>query len=524
MSSRISSVSCLKYLNRRKPFKKINASCKFSSDVQKTDSFKQPPLTEPLPNLPNVIYSKKNFKSEKTELTKLSNGIRVATEASHGEFCTVGVAISSGCRYEVPYPNGINHFLEKLAFSTTVNFPGDNQIVDEIEKYNGLCDAQCSRDVAMYAASFNRKHVDEMIKVLADVVLRSRMTDEEISSARKMIQFEHDTLKLRPEQDVLLENLVHMAAFKCNTLGMSKLCPPENIPKIDRQILLTYMKNHYEPERIVVGGVGVNHEKLVDSVQKYFVDQKPIWNNEKLDTITVDNSIPQYTGGIIMDACEIPPFPGPSGLAVLSHLVVGLESVPMIKNQQDFIASCVINIIMGGGGAFSAGGPGKGMYTRLYRNVLNRYGWLFSATAYNYAYVDSGLFCIHASTEPKYVSEMVKVIVSEMVNMAGSIQREEFSRAKKQLQSLLLMNLEARPIIFEDMVRQVLASGYRKRPEELLQDIENVTEEDIIKVAKQMLDTPITVVARGDISRLPPIEQIQELLTLKPQGKFFGRF
>lgn len=33
------------------------------------------------------------------------------------------------------------------------------------------------------------------------------------------------------------------------------------------------------------------------------------------------------------------------------------------------------------------------------------------------------------------------------------------------------MNLEARPIVFEDMVRQILACGYRKRPEELLQEI-----------------------------------------------------
>lgn len=38
----------------------------------------------------------------------------------------------------------------------------------------------------------------------------------------------------------------------------------------------------------------------------------------------------------------------------------------------DFVATCVLNMMMGGGGSFSAGGPGKGMYTRLYTNVLNR--------------------------------------------------------------------------------------------------------------------------------------------------------
>ena len=61
----------------------------------------------------------------------------------------------------------------------------------------------------------------------------------------------------------------------------------------------------------------------------------------------------------------------------------------MFNDEKDFVASCVLNMIMGGGGSFSAGGPGKGMYSRLYLNVLNRYHFMFNATAYNqsYAYV-----------------------------------------------------------------------------------------------------------------------------------------
>ena len=45
---------------------------------------------------------------------------------------------------------------------------------------------------------------------------------------------------------------------------------------------------------------------------------------------------------------------------------------PDVQEEKDFIATCVLNMMMGGGGSFSAGGPGKGMYTRLYLNVLNR--------------------------------------------------------------------------------------------------------------------------------------------------------
>lgn len=39
-----------------------------------------------------------------------------------------------------------------------------------------------------------------------------------------------------------------------------------------------------------------------------------------------------------------------------------------------------------------------------------------------------------------------------------------YQRAKTQLQSMLLMNLESRPVVFEDIARQVLATGMRRSP------------------------------------------------------------
>ena len=52
-----------------------------------------------------------------TELTKLSNGVRVASETcGHGETATVGVWIDTGSRDETPRNNGVAHFLEHMAF------------------------------------------------------------------------------------------------------------------------------------------------------------------------------------------------------------------------------------------------------------------------------------------------------------------------------------------------------------------------------------------------------------------------
>lgn len=156
------------------------------------------------------------------------------------------------------------------------------------------------------------------------------------------------------------------------------------------------------------------------------------------------------------------------------------------------------------------------MYTRLYTHVLNRYHWMTSATAYNHAYSDSGLFCIHASSHPKQLRDLVNVIVKEAFNMYNSSLPEvELKRAKSQLSSMLLMNLESRPVIFEDVARQVLSHGLRRNPKFFMDKIAAVTEDDIKRVACRLLKSKPSVAALGDLKQLPPIEDFETALTSK---------
>lgn len=53
-------------------------------------SFNQPSLSESLPGLPNAIYSTVKAQEQVTFVTRLQNGLRVASENRFGQFCTVG--------------------------------------------------------------------------------------------------------------------------------------------------------------------------------------------------------------------------------------------------------------------------------------------------------------------------------------------------------------------------------------------------------------------------------------------------
>lgn len=128
-----------------------------------------------------------------------------------------------------------------------------------------------------------------------------------------------------------------------------------------------------------------------------------------------------------------PPCPHRRGLHLSPLTPPAPPSTPVSPQEGDFIPFAVLNMMMGGGGSFSAGGPGKGMFTRLYLNVLNRWvgravsrcvgalaqlsplwavtpflcprrhHWMYNATSYHHSYEDTGLLCIHASADPRQV-------------------------------------------------------------------------------------------------------------------------
>uniref|UniRef100_A0A8C6E4G2 Mitochondrial-processing peptidase subunit alpha n=1 Tax=Moschus moschiferus TaxID=68415 RepID=A0A8C6E4G2_MOSMO len=468
------------------------------------------PLSSPLPGVPKPVFATVDGQEKfETKITTLDNGLRVASQNKFGQFCTVGILINSGSRYEAKYLSGIAHFLEKLAFSSTDRFDSKDEILLALEKHGGICDCQTSRDTTMYAVSADSKGLDTVVGLLADVVLHPRLTDEEIEMTRMAVQFELEDLNMRPDPEPLLTEMLHEAAYRENTVGLHRFCPAENIGKMDREVLHSYLRNYYTPDRMVLAGVGVEHAQLVECARKYLLGTCPAWGAGA--PVHVDRSVAQYTGGIVklerdMSNVSLGPTPFPE----LTHIMIGLESCSFLEG--DFIPFAVLNMMMGGGGSFSAGGPGKGMFTRLYLNVLNRHHWMYNATSYHHSYEDTGLLCIHASADPRQVREMVEIITREFVLMAGTVDVVELERAKTQLMSMLMMNLEARPVIFEDVGRQVLATRSRKLPHELCTLIRNVKPEDIKRVASKMLRGKPAVAALGDLSELPAYEHVQTAL------------
>lgn len=87
------------------------------------------------------------------------------------------------------------------------------------------------------------------------------------------------------------------AAYRGNTVGLPRFCPVDNVEKIDKKVLHGYLRNYYCPERMVLAGVGIEHEQLVECARKYLLNVKPVWETPAVTN--VDLSVAQYTGGIV---------------------------------------------------------------------------------------------------------------------------------------------------------------------------------------------------------------------------------
>uniref|UniRef100_A0A914L2B2 Peptidase M16 C-terminal domain-containing protein n=1 Tax=Meloidogyne incognita TaxID=6306 RepID=A0A914L2B2_MELIC len=218
-----------------------------------------------------------------------------------------------------------------------------------------------------------------------------------------------------------------------------------------------------------------------------------------------------YTGGEVRIEKDLSQIAlGPTPFPNLAHLVVGFQGVGML--HEDFVPFCVLQTLMGGGGSFSAGGPGKGMFSQLYTDVLNKHYWIYNATATYHSYTDCGLFCIKGSASPEYATKLTSIFVNQMRFLSkGLIRKEDLARAKVQLKSQLLMHLEMKPVQFEDVSRQMLVYGQRRTPEEHAEQIDRVEIDDIARIADTMLLNRPSLVCYGDLRWMPTLDQVRKM-------------
>lgn len=392
-----------------------------------------------------------------------------------------------------------------------------------LDHLGGNISCTSTRESIMYQAGVSKQDVPLALCTLAATVTEPLFTPQEINDLSYSIPYEQAQQQNKPEN--LLPELLHKVVFKNNTFGNPMLCTEQDIPNITAGKLHSYRKALYTPERILVAAVGCEHNEILALAKQHLAafTEAPVSRSKNTpvgDTIIKGNqpwlikkmaTVSEY----IFSKDVLPVFPNITepfytggNLNVedtsqdLLYMQVGFPGLGI--SSEDVFIIATLQMLLGGGGSFSTGGPGKGMYSRIYTRVLNRYWWMEQCNAVHHCYSDTGLFVLNAAIRPDYARQLPSVLCEELFSICekDGVRELELDRARNQLKSSLLMNLESRLIELEDLGRQMQVLNYRITADEVCKKVDAVSMEDIRRIVMQLVSSPISVVSYGKTSKL----------------------
>ncbi|CAD7695334.1 unnamed protein product [Ostreobium quekettii] len=439
------------------------------------------PMTDVLPGWAEPARREPPAAPPKTELTTLPNGFRVASEDSWGPTACTALVVGSGSVYETPAVSGISHILEYLAFKATTNRT-HFRIVNESMGFGGNMVAAASREQMYYSIDCLRTHVPEALELLCDCVLNPRFADWEVADAMKRLRGDLENMKKNPQ--VMLTEALQSAAYQ-GALGWPLIASENSLQSITSKDLHDFVARNYTADRMVLSVAGADHQEALKIVEPM------------LSTVAAGTKPSPPASTYVGGEARIPT------TDPMTHAILAFDSPGGWQDLKAASTMTVLLYMMGGGGSFSSGGPGKGMHSRLYLNVLTRYSWVHNFSAVSTAFDDRSLTGVYGAAPPEHAGQLVDIMVKELQDLATKVSEEELNRAKTASVASVLMTLEQKAVVAEDIGKQILTYGHRKSANEFCTSLMGVTDKDITGMVSSMLKQPPCLVTMGQVSGIP---------------------
>ncbi|AWB21294.1 insulinase family protein [Methylobacterium currus] len=414
------------------------------------------------------------------KITRLSNGLTVATEAMPGvATATLGVWVGAGSRNERPEEHGLSHLIEHMAFKGTATRSA-RQIAEDIENVGGEINAATSVEQTSYTARVLGEDAEVALDVLGDILTRSAFEAGELAREKGVILQEYAAVEDTPD-DVVYDAFTE-AAFPDQPIGRPILGRPETIKSFDRAAIEAYLAREYTPGRMVLAAAGaVEHEAIVAAAEKHF---------GAMPAGPAPEEVPgQYRGGERRMPRKLEQ----------ANLVLGLPGLSF--RDDSYYATHLFAQVLGGG-----------LTSRLWHEVRETRGLAYEIHAFHWPFSDCGLFGIGAGTAGADLPGLVEVTLACLREAAETVDSAELARAKAQLKVALLSALETPGGRIERTARQLLAWGRVIPAAEVIAKVDAVTPDDVRAAGRALIAGAPTVAAIGPIKKLQSLEAVGKAL------------
>jgi len=388
--------------------------------------------------------------------TVLDNGIRVITEhIPYVRSAALGLWVGAGSANEEAPVRGISHLIEHMLFKGTPSHSA-RQIAETMDSVGGHLNAFTDKEVTCYHARVVDVHTDLAMDLLADMFLHAKFDPVDLRNEQQVILEEIRMYDDAPDE--MSQDLFVRSVWAQSPLGEPTIGYAQTVSAIDRDMIASYMRERYTPDRVVVTAAGnVEHAAfthqiatLLGGLQGYFrgVDPPP----------------PVFRATVAgkRKECE------------QVYVLVGAEGTSA-RDEARFPIS-VLDAIVGGG-----------MASRLFQEIREKRGLVYSVFSSHNAYHSGGIFSISASTSPKNVLEVVSLIRAELAAVADrGISPDELQRAKEHIKGTLLLSLESTSTRMLRLGRTELAIGRHVPPSEVIAKVDAVTKEEVDAQARRI--------------------------------------
>ncbi|MFD2674028.1 M16 family metallopeptidase [Gulosibacter bifidus] len=442
------------------------------------------PLPFDLPHLDATVAG-----GSRLQRTVLPSGVRLITEHVPGSAsASIGFYVPLGSRDEADREYGSSHFLEHLLFKGTPTRDA-RRVALEFERVGGDFNAATSREQTVYHARVRDQDLGMAIDVLTDMLTSSLLDTDEFELERGVI-LEEIAMTEDDPTDVLWERF-YQNFFGDHPLGRPIAGTPESILASTRDEVWDFYQRNYTPRSLVVAIAGnVDHDTALRQLCDGLV--RGGWNldapGEPIARRYRDAFVP--TRRSLFEAIDRE--------LEQTNLIIAAPGLQSGDPRRHTFG--LMHHILGGG-----------MSSRLFHEVRERRGLVYSVYSFAASHADTGVTGISAACMPDKAAEAVRVIRAELEKLAtDGVGEEELADAKGAGAGGGALALESMHARMNRLARAELVLGEFADLDVGVARMAEVTNEDIRALAQTLTDQsftsetigPLTEAARHELEAL----------------------
>jgi predicted Zn-dependent peptidase len=407
----------------------------------------------------------------------LPGGVRILSEQVPGaRSATIGYWVAVGSRDETPATYGSTHFLEHLLFKGTTSRSALD-IAVSFDSVGGEHNAMTAKEYTCYYAKVQDRDLPMAVEVIADMLTSSLIDADEFETERGVI-LEELAMADDDPGDVVNERFFE-AVLGDHPLGRPIGGSPATINAATRDAVWTHYRANYRPQDLVITVAGaVDHDELVAGVVAAL--QKASWDLS-ITARPVERrpaAVDVITPGSHLTVVQRP--------TEQANVIVGVPGLTSTDDRRSTMA--VLNSILGGG-----------MSSRLFQEIREKRGLVYSVYSFSPGYSDAGLFGMYAGCTPAKAVQVTELMISEFRRIAEGVTDDEIRRATGQLSGASALALEDSDTRMSRLGRSEITLGEFVDLDESLRRLSLVTAAGIRDLAAELSSRPLSIAAVGAI-------------------------